>query len=47
MTARIDNTVIECPDPEALAGFYATLLDMQVMRPPPDRHNAVASPRVK
>jgi catechol 2,3-dioxygenase-like lactoylglutathione lyase family enzyme len=36
MTPRIDNIVIECPDPVALAGFYSELLDMKALRQPPD-----------
>ena len=36
MTPRIDTIVIDCPDPEALAEFYAELLDMQILRRPPD-----------
>lgn len=36
MTARVGNIVIEAPDPEALAGFYAELLGMRVLQKPPD-----------
>jgi catechol-2,3-dioxygenase len=36
MTAHVRNIVIECPDPEALAGFYARLLDLPTLRRPPD-----------
>jgi len=36
MATRIGNVVIECPDPEALAEFYAELLDMHPLRRPPD-----------
>ncbi|MCC9204332.1 VOC family protein [Arthrobacter sp. zg-Y769] len=28
--ARVPNTVIDCPDPEALATFYGALLDWKV-----------------
>ncbi|KAD4059852.1 VOC family protein [Arthrobacter yangruifuii] len=28
--ARVPNTVIDCPDPAALAGFYGALLDWKV-----------------
>jgi catechol 2,3-dioxygenase-like lactoylglutathione lyase family enzyme len=27
---RLEKTVIDCPDPQALAGFYAAMLGMQV-----------------
>jgi catechol 2,3-dioxygenase-like lactoylglutathione lyase family enzyme len=36
MTPRIDTIVIDCPDPEALAAFYAELLELRVLRRPPD-----------
>jgi hypothetical protein len=28
---RLEKTVLECPEPRALAEFYAALLDMQVL----------------
>jgi len=31
MAARLEKTVVECPEPLALAGFYADLLGMQVL----------------
>ncbi len=30
MTARIEKTVFDCPDPRALAAFYAAILGMRV-----------------
>jgi catechol 2,3-dioxygenase-like lactoylglutathione lyase family enzyme len=30
LTARLEKTVLDCPDPRALAAFYAELLGMQV-----------------
>ena len=30
MIGRIEKTVLDCPDPRALAGFYAELLGMRV-----------------
>ncbi|HZC52365.1 MAG TPA: VOC family protein [Mycobacterium sp.] len=36
MTAYIRNIVIEAPDPEGLAAFYAELLDLETLRRPPD-----------
>lgn len=36
VSARIGNVVIESPEPEALAGFYAELLGMRPQRRPPD-----------
>jgi catechol 2,3-dioxygenase-like lactoylglutathione lyase family enzyme len=32
MIGRLHHTVIDCPDPRALAGFYAELLGMHVVR---------------
>jgi catechol-2,3-dioxygenase len=31
MGARLEKTVLECPAPRLLAGFYAELLDMQIL----------------
>lgn len=31
MSARLEKTVLECPAPMVLAGFYTGLLDMQVL----------------
>jgi catechol 2,3-dioxygenase-like lactoylglutathione lyase family enzyme len=36
MAARLEKTVVECADPRALAGFYARLLEMQVLEDEPD-----------
>ena len=30
MIGRLEKTVVDCPDPRALAGFYAAVLGMQV-----------------
>jgi predicted enzyme related to lactoylglutathione lyase len=30
MIGRLEKTVLDCPDPRALAAFYATVLGMQV-----------------
>ena len=30
MIGRLEKTVIDCPDPRALAGFYAELLGMRI-----------------
>ena len=30
MIGRLEKTVLDCPDPRALAGFYAAVLGMQV-----------------
>jgi catechol 2,3-dioxygenase-like lactoylglutathione lyase family enzyme len=30
MVARLEKTVLDCPDPRALAAFYAQILGMQV-----------------
>ena len=30
MIGRLEKTVIDCPDPRALAAFYAAVLDMRV-----------------
>lgn len=32
MIGRLDTVVIDCPDPHALAGFYAQLLGMHVVQ---------------
>ncbi len=32
MIGRYEHTVLDCPDPRALARFYSELLDMQVER---------------
>jgi len=31
MIGRLEKTVLDCPDPRALAGFYAEVLGMQVL----------------
>ena len=31
MIGRLEKTVIDCPDPRELAGFYAEVLGMQVL----------------
>lgn len=36
MTASVRNVVFEAPDPQALAEFYAELLDLEFLRRPPD-----------
>lgn len=36
MKALLLNVVIEAPDPERLAAFYAELLDLDTLRRPPD-----------
>jgi hypothetical protein len=33
---RLEKTVLECPEPRALAEFYAALLGMQVLEDRPD-----------
>ena len=36
MIGRLEKTVIDCPDPRELAGFYAEVLGMQVLEDEPD-----------
>ena len=36
MRAQLEKPVIDCPDPRALAGFYARLLGMRVLENAPD-----------
>ncbi|WP_171169397.1 VOC family protein [Streptomyces sp. I05A-00742] len=36
MIAKLDCTVIDCPDPAALAGFYGAVLDWKVDASDPD-----------
>lgn len=30
MIGRLEKTVLDCPDPRALAGFYAAILGMRI-----------------
>ena len=36
MIGRLEKTVLDCPDPRALAGFYAAVLGMEVLEDDPD-----------
>ena len=36
MIGRLEKTVVDCPDPRALAAFYAEVLGMEVLEDEPD-----------
>jgi catechol 2,3-dioxygenase-like lactoylglutathione lyase family enzyme len=36
MIGRLEKTVFDCPDPRALAAFYAAILGMRVLEDAPD-----------
>lgn len=36
MIGRLEKTVLDCPDPRRLAGFYAAVLGMEVLEDEPD-----------
>ena len=46
MIGRLERTVIDCPDPRALAGFYCQVLGMAVNEDIDGWVDALARPRV-
>ena len=45
MIGRLEKTVLDCPDPQALAAFYAELLGMRVNEDDGDFRRRRGEPR--
>src|SRR3954451_4945449 len=45
MVGRLEKAVLDCPDPRALARFYAQILGMRIQRSPPTERASPTSAR--